>query len=524
MKTIRWVFIRPRNHSPYYDPEIQEPLGLEYLTASRMKKGDHVLLLDAVLDSISEVKLARRAASFMPDAIGFSIMTGQEVESATAIYHETKRALNGKKVYWLAGGNFITFETNRALNLLPDDFILVRFEGESALEQLAESWGSTPYTGKPAAKSFQRVIAGPQVHDLDTLHFPFRPFAHHIENMGGAFTLQGSRGCCGACKYCASPGARRAQAAPWRGRSMEHIVAEIAELHHRFGAASFNFIDEDFLGPNRVSLTRAQKFVQELKRRKLKISFSIQVRPDSLNDEIIDLLCENGLSYIFIGIESDNPADFKNWGRPWVDNPWPLIRRLQRHHVEVGAGTLLFHPDSTLNSIRRFSCTLRKYKLLNYRSAINRMDAMPGSMFYKTEFQKENLDRTPGPRRLPFHNKEIEAFYEDLTMALSPVGPPSMHAVCSLPPLISQCKFRNEYDDRYYELRRIIDYLDEAVSRTLFLLLEYYETDTIEPVKVSMLRKDNFQTALTATQDLSEHGFAISYDTLRQAIRIDSGL
>ena len=68
---LRWVFIRPRHASPYYDPEIQEPLGLEYLGAARRDSGDAVLIMDALLDCADETRLARRALAFAPDAIGF---------------------------------------------------------------------------------------------------------------------------------------------------------------------------------------------------------------------------------------------------------------------------------------------------------------------------------------------------------------------------------------------------------------------------------------------------------------------
>jgi len=151
---MRLVLIRSRNSSPYYDPEIQEPLGLEYLAAWRAAKGDAVLVMDSTIENATDIKLARRAASFQPDAIGFSITTAQELGSIRAIHQECIRALGQRTVRWIAGGNFVSSEPLHAEKLLPAEFALVRFDGENALDE----WLASPAT--PAGDSAQRVRCG----------------------------------------------------------------------------------------------------------------------------------------------------------------------------------------------------------------------------------------------------------------------------------------------------------------------------------------------------------------------------
>jgi hypothetical protein len=521
---LRWVFIRPRHSSPYYDPEIQEPLGLAYLGAVRRDRGDAVLIMDALLDAADETRLARRALAFAPDAIGFSIMSALELPSVHAVYDAIQQGLAGRDVGWLAGGNFISHEPGQALASLPPEFYLVRFEGENALDRLAEGW-STPATGTADHRPLpERVLCGAPVAEPDSLPLPLRPFAEQIISARAAFNLQGSRGCLGACRYCSSPQARTIQHSRWRGRSMTHVAAEIDTLNRVHGACAFNFIDEDFLGPNPLALGRAREFAAALKQRKLRISFSIQVRPDSLSPEIIDCLADVGLSYVFIGIESDDPLDFKRWGRPWTGPPWELVTHLRYRGVEVGAGVLLFHPHASFRGVRRFADQLQRHGLLNYRTAINRMDAMPGSAFHRKGITTGALAPVAGPQRLSFHEQGMEHFFQALTAALSPLGPTAMHAVCCLPPAVAAARLSADRRDVYVALRQILGKVDDAVARTLFPLLDAHACGADAAADVEVLRQENLQLSLDAARCLAALDLVSSFEQLREAIRMDAGL
>ncbi|RJQ56588.1 MAG: radical SAM protein [Actinobacteria bacterium] len=514
---MRWVLIRPRNHSPYYDPEIQEPLGLEYLAASRQARGDAVLVLDGAISGSSDVKVARRAASFEPDVIGFSVMTAQEAPSVRAIHSELTLAVDGRRVGYVAGGNLVSTEPENADRLLPRPMLLVRNEGEAELDEIAKSWAAGE------SDETERVRAGRTVAEIDRLPFPLRPFASQILGSGWAFNLQGSRGCCGGCRHCASPGMTSTGRNRWRGRSPAGIVDEIEELKTSFGAESFNFVDEDFLGPNAHAAERARDFAGELRKRKHKISFGIQVRPDSLSDEIVETLTDVGLVYVFVGVESDDPEDFRRWGRPWTADPYRFVDRLRERGAEVNAGVMLFHSHSTFEGIRRFARKLAAHRLLEYRSAINRQDAMPGSRLYREAAEAGLIDpMTPGPQHVPFVNPGIEEFRRDLLVALGPLGPPSMEALCSLPPLLSSRYHDSRFSPLCHELMRIISHLDEATVETFFALLDAHEKGTCTLEYVSEMQRKNLEVATSGAEELAGKGFARSFEELREAIRIDA--
>ena len=527
---MRLVLIRSRNLSPYYDPEIQEPLGLEYLAAWRMAKGDAVLVMDSTIENAGDIKMARRAASFQPDAIGFSITTAQELASIHAIYRECRRALGERPVGWIAGGNFVSSEPAQAERLLPAEFALVRFEGENALDDWMTSreTASGGPDGRVASREAAggadgRVRPGTAIEDLDSLPFAARPFANEVLARGGVFNLQGSRGCHGACRYCSSPG--MAAARGWRGRSAAHVAEEIAMLHRRYRARSFNFVDEDFLGADRVAADRARAFAAELTRRGLRVAFSVQVRPGTLSAEAIDALAEVGLVYVFVGIESDDREDFRRWARPWTPDPWSRVALLRARGVEVNAGVLLFHRHSTFAGIRRFAESLHSNRLLEYRSATNRLDAAPGSQIYREAAAAGQIDADlPGPRPLPYLEPRIDAFHAELREALAPLGPPAMQAVCSLPRALVRQRFDERTGADVPELLRIERRMDEAVAGTLFSLLDVHEKGTGAPGLVAEWRRRNLELACECSRELAAAGFAQSFESLRQAIRIDAGV
>jgi len=508
---MRWVLFRPENQSLFYDPETQEPLGLEYLSAMLTGLGCDVLILDSVLDNLNNIKLARRAVSFKPDAIGVSITTDRELDSVLSTYAECKRLTTDRQVHWFAGGNYVTCEYRNACEALPEDIRLVKYDGELFVKKVYDLWNDGLINTLP------RLSDGEPVENMDELPFPQRPYHYYLKHFGWAFNVQGSRGCCSACKYCASSGMRGHGRYPWRGRSPEHMVDELIFLNQNFGAQTFNFVDEDFLGPPIRALNRAKRFTDAVKAAKLNMTFGIQVRPNALSEEIIDTLADAGLKYVFMGIESDNPEDLKRWGRAYCANTWSLVRYLQKKEIEVNAGTLLFHPESTFEGIRTFATKLKEHGLLNFRTAVNRMDAIPGSIYHDEYMADHPNEQSKGSIQLPFNHSEIESFYETLIQVLQPIEAPSMHALCAMPIAQTNRFFKNE-DDSFQLLKRINNSCDTAVSDCFFLLLDWYEKGAVPNPIIDVIRNGNRAFGREIADLLVENGFVESPESLFQTV------
>jgi hypothetical protein len=284
------------------------------------------------------------------------------------------------------------------------------------------------------------------------------------------------------------------------------MINEIAFLYEAYSARSFNFVDEDFLGPPAHAPERAMKFSEEIARRRLKITFGIQVRPNSLSEETIEYLAAAGLKYVFMGIESDNPCDFKIWGRTFCDKTWTWVQSLQNRNIEVNAGTLLFHPDCTLEGIRNFATSLRQYGLLNYRTASNRLDAMPGSFFYKRYISEHPEETSPGIIRLPFKDQTVEPFYQTVLRVLAPIEIPSMHALCVMP-IVQTRKIFSHSEGEYLALKKINSDCDNKVADCFFSILGMYESGSYSEWKINELLVDNVGFGKIMMDRLVENGF-----------------
>ncbi len=525
---MRWVLIRPRNYSPYYDPEMQEPLGLQYLACYLKAAGETVLILDCALEKMDEIRTARRAVSFLPDVIGFSLTTAQELPSVDMIYTECQRIKDHHTHKWIAGGNFVSTEPDHAAKLLPPEMQLVRFEGETAVTMLGEHWQAP--SGQSAVHRNdpwydQRILSGDAVAHLDQLPFPARPFARTLIAEHGVLNIQASRGCCGNCIFCASPGMSTSGKNRWRGRSIPHIVDEIQLLIENYGARSFNFIDEDFLGPNRIAGERGAGFAQEIRRRQLHMTFSIQVRPDSLSLPVIDALAAAGLSYVFMGLETDSQELLKQWHRPSVKDPWQFIQRFRKKDIEVNVGAMLFHKSAALPDIRRLATRLHACGLLDYRSVTNRQVAMPGSSLYNQALRSGEISAEAlGPQDVPYADPIVAALYADLLASLAPLGPPAMEAVCALPRAVAEKRLSGNGEQTHARIKRIDRLLRDPVLPTLLVLIEHHEQGRETQDLVARLRQRNFRVAMKGVVALARQIGRITEDELREAIRNDAGI
>jgi radical SAM superfamily enzyme YgiQ (UPF0313 family) len=244
----------------------------------------------------------------------------------------------------------------------------------------------------------------------------------------------------------------------------------------------------------------------------------IQVRPNSLSYEIIDLLAAAGLKYVFLGIESDNPDDFKRWGRLYCADTWNYVRYLQEKEIEINAGTLLFHPDCTFGGIRAFARKLQQHKLLNCRTAINRMDAMPGSFYYEQHIVNNPDERYLGIIRLPFNQPEIEPFYRTVIRVLTPIEAPSMHALCSMPIAQANRFFKNQ-DQSFNVLKNINSECDTVVSDCFFQILDMFEGGNYSEQFIDELIRSNVIFGRKIAGKLIERGFVESPEALYNAIQ-----
>ncbi|HWP95731.1 MAG TPA: cobalamin-dependent protein [Syntrophomonadaceae bacterium] len=526
------VLIRPLYETKHYDPEIQEALGIESLAAYLRAYGHHVLLLDPLQSGQSEDRTIKRAVSFAPQLVGFSIMSGGDLSSTQRMMAGIKMGL--PQIQWAAGGNLVSTEPEYAAASLPAGTACLRYEGEIPLLSLLDAISSgrsldtvPSMIMKMANGVLMRTENAPVIENLDALPFPVRDHFQRLDRRALTANIQGSRGCCGSCRYCCAPGWPRAVGSRWRGHSPYYLADEIQSLAAQTGVRFFNFIDDDFLGPDFMAPSRASQFRDEIEKRGLRIAFGIQARPSTLTPEVIQCLSEAGLCHVFLGIESNDRQVLARWGKSHASlDIEAVIVNLRSFGIEVQAGYIPFHKYATPASIKRQAQYLDGLGLLNYRTATNRMLLLPGSVMHREVIGISNVDDLISGPLLEDLDENVNILYNGLIKILEPLRVVWVFAATVLPTVQAQARLaRNQEINRAYKHREalleVLDNLNRYIKEVLFSLLGQMEMGGRLLLNEDPLYEKSLELAMHGTKALWQIGLLESPEVLHKAILKD---
>jgi len=168
----------------------------------------------------------------------------------------------------------------------------------------------------------------------------------------GFATVEASRGCYHACTLCLPCAFYRAMGAPYRLRSIPHLVDEMEVLYRR-GTRLFLFDDEQFLPPGHARGERVEALGRELALRGLDVAFTVKCRADDVDAALFRRLKEMGLLRVYVGIESgcQETLDLLGKGVTAQRNAVALAI-LDELGIVADFRSLMFHPWSTLEMVQ----------------------------------------------------------------------------------------------------------------------------------------------------------------------------
>jgi len=468
------ALIRPLHAGEEY--EFQEPLAIECLAGALCRAGHEVALFDRRLYE-RRSQLPAFWADFITqgpfEAVGFSLMTAEDLPDTLRLIQHMKLAEPAP--CFVLGGLFVTLAGERLRELVPREATLIPGEGEAPLQAWLKRERFLPVsTGERVEKSPSLPVRGARsatrqsgdpvasAHSGPATWTPaWRPQLAGYLKEGCAINIRGARGCAGACAFCATP-SLPAGLRHWAGRTISELVDEIATLTTAATKLSydpvFNFVEDDF-GP----ITRVEELDAELRSRSLRIAYSLQLRGAALLKEPdvtarMKRLREGGLCRLFIGVESMTPATLRAWHKPLdPDALLALLRQIERAGIRVHIGYILWHADSTPESVRYEVGALHGQGFFSIKCLFNRMVLFPGSALADADAAGEGQAKS-GVSRTVWQalSPDCEAFYQKLTSCLRPLYLVWVRAATELPMAVARAYLNGN--------SREVECLDEALA------------------------------------------------------------
>lgn len=187
--------------------------------------------------------------------------------------------------------------------------------------------------------------------DIDALPFVDRRFLvqdPHEEAGRLEANMVGARGCPYDCSFCgaavsANPDIRI------RVRRADNIIEEMTRLRDDLGVTAFRFVDDLFLGARRVIETMMSAFSTERVGEWGCWDATGRINVlDRASDETLDLLADNGLREVALGIESGNERVLRYIDkRITADMTLRVVRRLVERGIDVKGYFILGFPDES---------------------------------------------------------------------------------------------------------------------------------------------------------------------------------
>jgi radical SAM superfamily enzyme YgiQ (UPF0313 family) len=301
---------------------------------------------------------------------------------ATELAATVKRALPGIPI--VVGGPHVSSQPSHPLQFEAFDYA-IRNEGEETLRETLEmlETGSDPsaVAGLIYRRDGRSVVNPPRpyIADLDSLPFPAYdlipdlgvytppPFNYKRRPVANVIT---SRGCPNQCTFCENTTFGRTI----RMRSAEGIVDEIETLINRYGVKEIAFVDDTFT----VRPKRVYEIFEAAARRGLRFSWTCMSRVNTVDEELLRYMRDNGCWYVSFGIESGDERILKEIRK---NIRLEDVRRVVETCARLGIWTKGFfivgHPGESVETIEKTIGFARELKLDHVVVTLN--TPMPGT-------------------------------------------------------------------------------------------------------------------------------------------------
>lgn len=409
------------------------PLGLAYLAGAAKRAGYSCKILDMdaaeakegsvdftreyqsydnYITALNDPKhpswqlLKRLAVEQQPDVIGITALTtkfGAVIQTAKFC----KEVLPNVPI--IVGGAHASTMPGLTAKIPEVDFVL-RGESDESFPELLDAIrdkgdfskiaGLTYKVGDKILHNHDRVFA----QNLDALALPDRgalmnPENYSSEDMGVILT---SRGCPFRCSYCFHMWERKV-----RYRSVESVIEEIKEVHQKYGTTQFSVKDDSFT----VKRSHVLALCEAFRKLPFKLTFNCTTRVDLLDDELIRIMKQSGLSQLSVGIESGSAEILKQTDKDITHAQILKAADLLNKHGVFWTGYFMIGlPTETEEDILKTLKFLRKSK--PHFGGLGVYNPFPGTKLFRQGLEMGLLDAEP-PLEHFLHTNPKDLFFKD---------------------------------------------------------------------------------------------------------------
>jgi anaerobic magnesium-protoporphyrin IX monomethyl ester cyclase len=438
MNNIADILLLTTPRSPHLSPEavgVSEnsapPLGLLCVAAALEHAGFQVAVYDFYRMGGKPRDVVELLKKTNPRIVGISTLTSG-VHMAYRVCRHIKQT-SPELVTVLGGPHATALPEEVAMH--PEVDFAVRGEGEQTMVELAETLLRNTNRKFEAINglAFQRDDEVCVTNERAPLLFDESPKpARHLVPMD-RYLQQGavvtSRGCTYRCWFCSSVTFNTHK---YRYKSSDLVVAEIDELHERYGTKSFEFIEDTFsCVPDRV-----RELMGLLKGKNYEWSCQVTIPDLDKNPNLIPLMVESGCRGMFFGIESGNDAvlrKIKGMTRTKILSTIDHALDQGIHHIVTSF--IIGHPWDTRDTIADTKSLILELRQRGIHTPISILVPFPGSPIgkwperfgvtvhssdYSEYFNNRALISTQHLKRDELQNIYLEILDDVLTSPLSP--------------------------------------------------------------------------------------------------------
>jgi radical SAM superfamily enzyme YgiQ (UPF0313 family) len=366
-----------------------------FLLQSLTPAGHEVLLIDGNAQPMDESEIAYFVREQNIGLVGIGAMTRMIAKA-----YRMADAIRAAGVPVVMGGPHVTEEPDEALGrdggprhadavaLGEADETWPKIVEDAARGELKDVYAPVDETGKERKPSLQSYPAIPwEALNLDQFNLIPKVAAPLLRRAGGGWgtfrmiPVESGRGCPYGCEFCTVTGFFGDSI---RFRTNESVVSELLRLkaraHKEGGQIAVFFVDDNFA----INIKRTKSLLRDIIAAGAQVHWVAQISANLLRDEeLVDLIADSGGRWVFIGMESIDPANLadvnKGFNKP--GEYATVLDRLARRNI-YAITSFIFGMDNdtpgvaerTLQQIRSWPPGLPVFGLLT---------PLPGTPLYK---------------------------------------------------------------------------------------------------------------------------------------------